>query len=202
MESTAQTSVSRTSDFEALLTPLLGSAYRIAVNLVGDRTEAEDVVQEAALLALRAFDQFEPGTNFKAWYFKIVTNCCYGRHRQRKRRPETVDLEDVSDFYIHFRMADSGLPNDPVDPAGQLIGRMDVEQVMAAIGALPEEYRSVATLYLVEDLNYEEIAETLGCPVGTVRSRLHRGRKMLQKMLWSIAQDAGIVRPPQPEAQA
>jgi RNA polymerase sigma-70 factor (ECF subfamily) len=191
-----------TAGFEALVTPLLAPAYRVAVNLVGDRTEAEDVVQEASLLAFRAFDQFEPGTNFKAWYFRILTNCCYGRHRQRKRRPETVDLEDVSDFYIHFRMADSGLPNDPQDPAGQLIGRMDVEQVMRAIAALPEEYRTVATLYLIEDLSYEEIAETLGCPVGTVRSRLHRGRKMLQKMLWSIAQEAGIVRAPPPEAQA
>jgi RNA polymerase sigma-70 factor (ECF subfamily) len=173
--------------FGEQLTPLLGAAYRVAANLVGDRTEAEDIVQEASLMAFRAFATFEPGTNFRAWFFRIVTNCCYGRHRQRQRRPQTVDFDDVPDLYLYTMTQHAGMYADTADPAGAVLGKMSVDQIMAAIDALPDEFRAVAVLYFVEDLTYEEIAGALDCPVGTVRSRLHRGRKLLQKALWQIA---------------
>jgi RNA polymerase sigma-70 factor (ECF subfamily) len=175
--------------FEEQLTPLLGRAYRIAANLVGDRAEAEDVVQEAALLAFRNFASFEPGTNFRAWFFRIVTNCCYQRHRRRQRRPDTVDFEDVPDLYLYEMTQAAGTYADTADPAAAVLGKMTVDEIMAAIDMLPEEYRTVAVLYFLEDAKYEEIAAALDCPVGTVRSRLHRSRKLLQKALWQIAQE-------------
>jgi RNA polymerase sigma-70 factor (ECF subfamily) len=176
--------------FEEQLMPLLGSAYRVAANLVGDRTEAEDVVQEASLLALRAFDSFEPGTNFRAWFFRIVTNCCYGRYRQRARRPQTVEFDDVPDLLLFTKTRDAGLYADTPDPAAAVVGKIGVDRIIAAIDALPEEYRAVAALYFVEEMTYEEIAQALDCPVGTVRSRLHRGRKLLQKALWSVMEES------------
>ena len=176
--------------FEALLTPLLGHAYRLAAS-IGDRAEAEDVVQEAALLAFRAFDSFEPGTNFRAWFFRIVTNCCYARHRTRQRRPQTVEFADVPDLYLYNMTRETGMYADTRDPAAAVFGKMTVDQVVAAIQALPEEYRAAAALYFIEDQTYEEIAAALECPVGTVRSRLHRGRKLLQKALWDLAQEHG-----------
>jgi len=161
----------------------------VAANLVGDRTAAEDIVQEAALLAFRAFGTFEPSTNFRAWFLRIITNCCYRRHRQRQRRPQTVDFDDVPDLYVYTMTQEAGMYADTTDPAGAVLGQMGVEQIMAAIEALPDEYRAAAVLYFVEDLTYEEIASALACPVGTVRSRLHRGRKLLQRALWEIAGD-------------
>jgi RNA polymerase sigma-70 factor (ECF subfamily) len=173
--------------FEEQLSPLLAPAYRAARSLLGDRSEAEDVVQEAALLAFRAYDSFAPGTNFRAWFFRILTNCCYGRHRQRRRRPQTVEFEDVPDLYLYTMMQQAGMYTDNANPAAAVLGKMEVEEIVAAIDALPEEYRAVAALYFVEDFSYEEIAQALDCPVGTVRSRLHRGRKLLQQALWKAA---------------
>lgn len=175
--------------FEQQLTPLLAPAYRAAVSLAGDRAEAEDVVQEAALLAFRAYDQFEPGTNFRAWFFRIVMNCCYARHRQRRRRPQTVEFDDVPDLYLYDMTQQSGQYADTANPAAAVLGKMGVDQILQAIDALPEEYRQVAALYFVEEFTYEEIATALDCPVGTVRSRLHRGRKLLQKALWDLARE-------------
>jgi RNA polymerase sigma-70 factor (ECF subfamily) len=176
--------------FEAQLTPLLAPAYRIAAGLAGNRADAEDIVQEAALLALRGYAGFARGTNFRAWFFRILTNCFYGRHRQRRRRPETVEFDDVPDLYLYSMMQRAGTYADTADPAGAALGRMNADQILAAIQALPEEYRAVAALYFVEDLRYEEIAAALDCPVGTVRSRLHRARKLLQRALWQLAEDS------------
>lgn len=175
--------------FEEQVTPLLAPAYRIAVNLVGDRADAEDVVQEAALQALRGYGQFEPGTNFRAWFYRIVTNCAYGRHRQRARRPQTVEFDAVPDLYLYTMMQRAGSYADTADPAAAVLGKMTVDEVMSAIQALPDEYRGAAVLYFVEDMTYEEIAAALDCPVGTVRSRLHRGRKLLQLALWALVRE-------------
>lgn len=185
----AGSTAARDVTFEQLLSPLLAPAYRTAASLVGDRTEAEDVVQEAALLAFRAYDSFEPGTNFRAWFFRILTNVCYGRHRQRRRRPQTVEFDDAPDLYLYEMAQQSGAYADTANPAAAILGKFTVEQILTAIDMLPEEYRAVAALYFVEDLTYEEIAAMLDRPVGTVRSRLHRGRKLLQKALWHLRQE-------------
>lgn len=180
-------------DFEALLAPILPMAYGTAVRLTRDRTEAEDLVQDAALLAFRGFGSFEEGTNFKAWFFRILTNAFYSRHRKEKHERANLSTEEVPAFYLYSRAAEAGFQAQEPDPAAALMDRLDTEQVTEALDALPTEYRVVATLYFIEDFSYQQIAEVLGCPVGTVRSRLHRGRRMLQKALWEVAEERGIV---------
>ena len=179
--------------FEALLAGIVSAAYGYAVRLTRNRADAEDLMQEAALLAHRGFAAFEPGTNFKAWFFTILTNCYRSKYRRDRRRP-TVELEDVADLYLYRRAPEAGFPREGPDPASALLDKLGTEQVEAALAELPEDYRVVATLYFMQDFSYEEIASAVGCPVGTVRSRLHRGRKMLQKALWHVAAEAGIVR--------
>jgi len=181
------------ASFEALFTPLAGSAFGVAIRFTGNRADAEDLVQDAALLAFRAFDSFEPGTNFKAWFFRILTNCYFSKRRREKSRPVAADLDNTPDLYLYARSAETGFPIAGPDPAAQLLDTLGTERVAAAIARLPEEYRVVSTLYFMEDFSYEEIARVLQCPVGTVRSRLHRGRKMLQKSLWQVAVEDGIV---------
>jgi RNA polymerase sigma-70 factor (ECF subfamily) len=183
------------ADFEALFVGLAGPAFGAALRLTRNRADAEDLVQEAALLAFRGFNTFEAGTNFKAWFFRILMNCFFSRYRTIKRRPSTVDWDDTPDLYLYARSHQIGLPTQGSDPAAQLFERLSAEKVDEAIARLPDEYRVVSTLYFIEDMTYEDIAQALGCPVGTVRSRLHRGRKMLQKALWQVAQEAGIVAP-------
>ncbi len=191
--SEADSSRADAATFESLLTPVLGPAYGMALRLSSNRADAEDVVQEAALLAFRGFHTFEQGTNFKAWFFRILTNAYFGKRRKDKRRPSTVDLDEVPDLYMYKQSADTGLLTKSEDPGSLVVSAMDVEQVTQAIDALPEEYRIVSVLYFLEDMSYQAIADIVEIPVGTVRSRLHRGRKMLQKALWEIAEEAGII---------
>jgi RNA polymerase sigma-70 factor (ECF subfamily) len=181
------------AEFEVLFGAVTSTAFGVAVRLTRNQADAEDLVQEAALLAFRAFASFEPGTNFRAWFFKILTNCYFSKRRREKSRPVTSDLDDTPDLYLYARSAEAGFPTQGPDPAGQLLEKLGTERVVAAIDRLPEEYRVVSTLYFMEDLSYEEIAQVLGCPIGTVRSRLHRGRKMLQKALWQVAEEDGII---------
>jgi RNA polymerase sigma-70 factor (ECF subfamily) len=183
----------RSATFEVLLTPILPVAYGTAVRLTRDRTEAEDLVQDAALLAFRGFGSFEPGTNFKAWFFRILTNAFYSRHRKEKHERANISTEDLQPCYLYNRIAETGLQSQEPDPASALMDRLDSEQVGEALDRLPTEYRVVASLYFIEDFSYQQIADVLGCPVGTVRSRLHRGRRMLQKTLWQVAEERGLV---------
>jgi RNA polymerase sigma-70 factor (ECF subfamily) len=179
--------------FESLFSSAANSAFGVAMRLTRNQADAEDLVQEAALLAYRAFDSFEAGTNFRAWFLKILTNCYYSKRRREKSRPVTSDLDDTPDLYLYARSGQAGFPTQGPDPAAELLDKLGTERIAAAMARLPTEYRVVATLYFMEDLAYEEIAHTLECPVGTVRSRLHRSRKMLQKALWQIAEEDGIV---------
>ena len=177
---------------ELLLTPILGIAYGYALRLARNTAEAEDLVQEAALAAVRGFGTFQTGTNFKAWFFQILTNCFYGRHRKRAREGQQADLDDVPELYLFERTAELGL-HGVANPAHEVLSRLDGDAIAAALGELPEEYRVVSTLYFMEDFTYDQIADILGVPVGTVRSRLHRGRKLLQRRLWPIAVEHGLV---------
>ena len=180
-------------EFQSMLVDVLPALYRYAFRLTRNRADAEDLVQDTALRAFRAMSQFEPGTNFKAWMFRILTRGFWANHRRRERRPNTVDFDDTPDLYLYARSAEHGLQWQGEDPARALIDRLGAERVAEAIGELPEEYGVVCTLCFIEDFAYHEVAEVLEVPVGTVRSRLHRGRKMLQKALWYLALEAGIV---------
>jgi RNA polymerase sigma-70 factor (ECF subfamily) len=182
--------------FESHLTPILTAAYGVALHMTRHGGDAEDLVQEAALHAFRAFDSFQEGTNFKAWFFRILTNLFINAYRRRQREPgiDTLsDLEDAPALYLFKRTQEMGMQTWTSDPAALVLEKFEAEQVCRAIAALPEDYRVVSALYFMEEFSYQEIAEMVGCPVGTVRSRLHRGRRMLQKALWHIAEQQGIV---------
>lgn len=182
--------------FESLFASCAAAAYGVAMRLTRNQADAEDLVQDAAFLAHRGFASFMPGTNFRAWFLKILVNCYYSRRRRERSRPVTSDLDDTPDLYLYARSGEAGFPTQGPDPAVQLLEKLGTERIAGAVNRLPEEYRIVSTLYFMEDLSYEEIARVLQCPVGTVRSRLHRGRKMLQKALWQIAEEDGIVSQP------
>jgi len=183
---------SPTSTFERLLQPVLESAYRAAYHLARNTADAEDIVQEASLLAWRNFDSFEQGTNFRAWFQRIVMNVFLTRCRAERRRGVSIPLSGDDGDSGDRTVADSRWAADSPDAAEAILGGMEVEAVQAALASLPVEYRTVAVLYFVDDLSYEQIAETIGCPVGTVRSRLHRGRRLLWKRLAETARDWGI----------
>ena len=171
--------------------PILDRAYAYALRLTRDSTEAEDLVQDAALAAVKGFGTFQQGTNFRRWFFQILTNCFYARHR--RRRGDEVSVEDVDDPQLYDGADALGLFQRAPDPARELMARVDRDVIDAALQKLPDEFRMVASLYFIEDLKYAEISEIVNVPVGTVRSRLHRARKILQQQLWRMAVDNGLV---------
>ena len=186
------------AEFERLLTPHLARAYATALRLTRDGADAEDLVQDAALLAYRGFRTFERGTNFGAWFLRVLMNAFLSAKRKQRPEDHAVALDNLPNTYIQRRAHElvRGAPESQLtgsDVVRGVIGKLETEQVEAAINALPDEFRSVATLYFLQDLPYREIAELLRIPVGTVRSLLHRGRALLQRRLWEIAMDEGLV---------
>jgi RNA polymerase sigma-70 factor, ECF subfamily len=179
-------------DFEALLESVLDVAYRTAYHLARNTADAEDLVQEAALLACRHRTGFQAGTNFKAWFLRILTNAFYSRCRKSGGARRTVSLDEATEAQL-YTLAGAGDMGQGLDPAKAFTDRLDAEAIRAAIETLGPEYRVVTAMYLVDDLSYQEIASILDIPVGTVRSRLHRGRRLLQSALWEIAADRGLV---------
>lgn len=179
--------------FEAHLAPILDSAYGTALHWTRNAHDAEDLVQEAAFLAFRAFHQFEEGTRFKAWFFRILTNLFYQKHRRKKHEPETVEMDEVPNLFLYVKGQTTGLAAVENDPAEYIMSKLSVEEIGSAIDELPEDFRMVCVLYFMQDLNYQEIAQVLDCPVGTVRSRLHRGRRILQRSLWNVAEEQGVI---------
>lgn len=179
--------------FEADLEPVLGIAYGVALRLTRNPADAEDLVQEAAVKSFGNFHTFEAGTNFKAWFLRILTNAFYKKYRKNQSEPEIVDVEDDLTLYLFNKTSEAGFHETVENPGEVFLRKMNAEQIASAISELTVEYRVVAALYFVDGFSYQEISEIVDCPVGTVRSRLHRGRKLLQKSLWEIAQEQGIV---------
>lgn len=181
------------ADFESLLALVVDRAYGTALRLSGNRDDAQDLVQEAALLAFRGFHTFRPGTNFRAWFLRILVNCFYAsRRRGRPERSLEGMEEEAPDLHLYVQTYHNGMHGPGRDPACEVMDRLAADDVARALDSLPEEFRVACTLYFMEDLSYQEIADAVGVPVGTVRSRLHRGRKLLQKRLWTAALDAGL----------
>jgi RNA polymerase sigma-70 factor (ECF subfamily) len=189
-------------EYEALLEPVLGRAYATARRLTRNDADAEDLVQDAALLAYRGFDTFERGTNFRAWFLRVLMNAFLSGKRKHRVEDTAVALDELPNAYMQRQAheivsaADIAEAGTGTDLARSVMDRLEGEQVAAAIDTLPEEFRVVATLYFVQDLPYQEIADVLSIPVGTVRSRLHRGRALLQKQLWQVARDHGFASLP------
>jgi RNA polymerase sigma-70 factor (ECF subfamily) len=179
--------------FESLLSPVLGVAYGVALHLTRNRADAEDLVQEAALQAFRALASFQLGTNFKAWFLRILTNAYLSRCRAGRREAGVTSLDATPEWRLYARTAGTDPSGEDSNPGRTFLSKLETEQISAAVQALPLDYRTVATLYFLEDLSYEEIASIVGCPIGTVRSRLHRGRRLLRQALWRLAEDHGLV---------
>jgi RNA polymerase sigma-70 factor, ECF subfamily len=174
--------------------PFMASLYSTAVRLTGNRTDAEDLVQETYLRAYRSYDSFTAGTNLRAWLFRILTNTHINRYRARTRRPDETELDDIEDLYLYRRLQNSSQYGQSAED--ELMELFSEAEVVDAVEALPEAYRMAVLLADVEGFSYKEIAEILDIPVGTVMSRLHRGRKALQKELYDFAEARGLVASP------
>jgi RNA polymerase sigma-70 factor (ECF subfamily) len=166
--------------------------YGTALRMTRNPSDAEDLVQETFLRAFRSWDRFEPGTNLKAWLFKIMTNLFISGYRQRRREPVTVSTDDTEEFDLYRNLVD----HDAVlgrSAESIVLDRLVDDDVKNALSNLPENFRIPVLLADVEGFSYREIADMLSIPIGTVMSRLHRGRKALQRALWEKAVETGLV---------
>jgi len=181
------------SKFEGLISAHLDSLYRTALRMTKNTSDAEDLVQETCLKAFRYFDRFEEGSNIRAWLFKILTNLFINRYRKQAKEPVVVEYDETQDYLLYSRMQEASGDAGNTGPEKDLFDRVLGTEVDKAINDLPEDFRIVVVMAFVEGLSYEEIAEALDVPMGTVKSRLHRGRKLLQKALYQYAKNAGVL---------
>jgi RNA polymerase sigma-70 factor, ECF subfamily len=173
--------------------PLLDSLYGGALRMTRNPADAEDLVQETMLRAYRSFDRFEPGTNLKAWLYRIMTNAYINTYRKRQREPRKVSQDEVEDFDLYQQLKDHD-PQFSATPESIVLDSLVDSDITDAIDDLPEQFRLAVVLSDIEGFSYAEMAQIMDVPMGTVMSRLHRGRKALQKRLWDLAKDKGIVQ--------
>ncbi len=173
--------------------PLMDGLYSAALRMTRNPADAEDLVQETYLKAYRAFHTFQEGTNLKAWLYRILTNTYINTYRAKKRRPDETDLDEVDDLYLYRRLG--GLEGATAGRSAEeeLLDHLTSDEVKEALEALPEQFRMAVLLADVEGFAYKEIAEILDIPIGTVMSRLHRGRKAMQKQLYEFGRQRGLV---------
>lgn len=177
-------------DFEREALPHMNALYNFALRMTGNSDDADDLVQETLLKAFRFFDKFEKGTNCKAWLFRILKNSYINDYRKHSKEPSKVDYEDIENFYENIKSSDVKSDHLVEDVYNNLLD----DDISSAISSLPEDFRTVIILSDIEGFTYEEIADFVDCPIGTVRSRLHRARKMLFVRLNKYAQERGYVK--------
>ncbi|CAN5245900.1 RNA polymerase sigma factor SigR [soil metagenome] len=178
--------------------PLMSSLYSGALRMTRNPADAEDLVQETYLRAYRGFGGFREGTNLKAWLYRILTNTYINSYRAKQRRPDESELDEVEDLYLYRRLGGLEAATLGRSAEDELMDRFSEAEVKQAIEDLPENFRMAVLLADVEGFSYKEIAEILDIPIGTVMSRLHRGRKNLQKALFDYAVTHGLADPPSP----
>ena len=174
------------SSFEQEARPHLDTLYRVALRYTAEPTRAEDLVQETMFRAFRAWSSFRPGTNARAWLLTILRNTFINEYRRSRREPIAMDLDAVEPLSARGAVADS-------DPEGDFFSRIVDGRVLEAVDSLPQAFREVVVLSDMEGLSYAEVAEALGVPVGTVKSRLFRGRRQLQEELYEHAVAMGYI---------
>ena len=178
----------------------MSQLYSAALRMTRNPSDAEDLVQETYLKAYRGFASFEEGTNLKAWLYRILTNTFINSYRSKKRRPDETELDEVEDFYLYRRLGGLEAARASRSAEDELMDWFTDIEVTDAVEALPENFRLAVLLADVEGFSYKEIASILEIPIGTVMSRLHRGRKALQKELYDYALQRGLTdRPSGPE---
>jgi RNA polymerase sigma-70 factor (ECF subfamily) len=179
--------------FSELTMEHMPALYSAALRMTRNPTDAEDLVQETFLKAYRAFDGFQEGTNLRAWLYKILTNTFINSYRAAKRRPEKADVEDVEDLYLYHRVGDLQAAGVGRSAEDEVFSHFTDTEVKGALESLPEAFRIAVLLADVEGFSYKEIADITDVPIGTVMSRIHRGRKALQKALFEFARERGLV---------
>lgn len=174
--------------------PFMASLFSTALRMTQNRQDAEDLVQDTYLRAYRSYASFSEGTNLRAWLFRIMTNAHINRYRSKQRRPDETELDDIDDLYLYRSLNDPGQYSRSAED--ELMSLFSEAEVVAAVESLQENYRMAVLLADVEGFAYKEIAEILDIPIGTVMSRLHRGRKALQRELYTFAAARGLVSDP------
>ena len=184
--------------FSELAMEHMPALYSAALRMTRNPADAEDLVQETFLKAYRAFDRYEDGTNIRAWLYKILTNTFINSYRAAKRRPEKADVEDVEDLYMYRRLGELQAAGTGRSAEDEVFSHFTDDEVKEAIESLPEAFRIAVLLADVEGFSYKEIADITDVPIGTVMSRIHRGRKALQKALTDFAEARGLVSSSEP----
>ena len=182
--------------------PHMSSLYTAALRLTRNPSDADDLLQETYLRAYRGFGGFREGTNLKAWLYKILTNTYINMYRARKRRPELSDVEDVEDLYLYRRLGTPSAATAGRSAEDEVLDHLTEGEIKEAVESLPEQFRMAVLLGDVEGFSYKEIADILDVPIGTVMSRLHRGRRALQKRLYEYGRQRGLVTEPTGTAHA
>jgi RNA polymerase sigma-70 factor, ECF subfamily len=167
--------------------------YSAAMRMARNPADAEDLVQETYLKAYRAYHTFEEGTNLKAWLYRILTNTYINKYRKDSRRPNEVDIGEVEDLYLYRRLGSEDTAEAARTTEDRVLDGLVESDIKAAVEELPETFRMPVLLADLEGFSYKEIADILDIPIGTVMSRLHRGRKAMQKRLWEFAKQRGLV---------
>jgi RNA polymerase sigma-70 factor, TIGR02947 family len=177
--------------FERDVLPLLPSLYGAALRMTRNPSDAEDLLQDTYLRAFRGFGGFKEGTNLKAWLYRILTNNFINTYRKKQRQPQIVEgPDDIDEWYLFDKL---GAQNVQESAEDQVLDRLPDTDVKQALESIPENFRIPVLLADVEGFSYKEIADIMETPIGTVMSRLHRGRKALERALWETARQRGLV---------
>jgi RNA polymerase sigma-70 factor (ECF subfamily) len=184
-------------NFEAEVLPFMDSLYSTAYRMSRNRQDAEDLLQETYLRAYKYYDKFQEGTNFKAWLFKILKNTFINRYRKRQRQPLKNSFDEIEGSF-ESKLLESPLTARGATPEEEMMVDALDQDVQQALEALPEDYRTAVELADLQGLSYREIADQLGIPLGTVMSRLYRGRRKLEAVLLQYAREHGYIRSREP----
>jgi len=178
------------SDFDSEVIPHINSLKNYAMKMTHDFDDSEDLLQNTLLKAFRFFSNFEKGSNIKAWLFTIMTNSFINNYRRNNKQPFKVDYDDVQNFYENINSEEVKTRHYQEDAFGNVLD----DEISCALSKLPNDFRTIIFLSDIEGYSYQEIADFVDCPIGTVRSRLHRARRILYNLLFNYARKNGFVK--------